>query len=51
MPNKLCAEEEGEREYPVSDEHEKKGPLSGGEAEILYARVAADSRPTGRGSI
>src|SRR5262245_46041646 len=51
MPNKLCAEEEGEREYPVADEYEKKGPLGGGEAEILYARVTADPRLKRRGSI
>jgi hypothetical protein len=48
MPNKLCAEEECEREYPVSDEDEKKWPLSGGETEILYARIMADSRSTRR---
>jgi hypothetical protein len=48
MPNKLCAEKEREGEYPVSNEHEQKGPLSSREAEILYPRVTADPRFTGR---
>src|SRR5262245_29811279 len=51
MPNELCAEKERERKYPVSNEYEKKGPLSSGEAEILYARVTAGPRPTGRISL
>lgn len=41
MPNELGTQKERKRKDPIPDQHKKKGPLKGCEAEIFDARVAA----------